>query len=127
MKEYARLKEMGVNHPQQIAKFAVYTVGHTDVLHIIYDRKQGSILPTSKRYKFAQVKKSVMVDSGTRQTETLFESQSAFREALSELEHIKAEKKLAQNIPELIAEEIRLLEEDIALRTAYIKSLLAKI
>ena len=127
MNDYPRLKEMGVLNPQQIDKFAVYTVGNTDILRIVYDRKKGSLLPVSKRFKFDQIKKSVMVDSGTRQTETLFESQPAFRESLSELEHLRAEKEHSQDISALIAEEIRLLEEDVALRSDYIKSLLSKL
>jgi hypothetical protein len=127
MKEYPRLKEMGILNPQQIDKFAIYTVGNTDILRIVYDRKKGSLLPVSKRFKFDQAKKTVMVDSGTRQTETLFESQGAFREALSELEHLKAEKEQSQDLSSLIAEEIRLLEEDVALRSDYIRSLLTKL
>ena len=127
MSDYPRLTEMGVQNPQEIEKFAVYTVGHTDVLRIIYDRKKGSLLPVSRRYKFPQVKKSVLVDSGTRQTETLFESTPAFREALHELEQLKREREEGQDLAALIREEMRHLEEDIALRTQYINSLLDRL
>lgn len=127
MSNYPKLTEMGVQHPDEIEKFAVYTVGHTDVLRIIYDRKKGSLLPVSRRYKFPQVKKSVMVDSGTRQTETLFESTPAFREALHELEQLKLAREKGQDLAAMIREEFKHLEEDIALRTQYIKSLLEKL
>ena len=127
MSDYPRLTEMGVQNPQEIEKFAIYTVGHTDVLRIIYDRKKGSLLPVSRRYKFPQVKKSVLVDSGTRQTETLFESTPAFREALHELEQLKRAREEGQDLAALIREEIRHLEEDIALRTQYINSLLDRL
>jgi len=127
MNNYPKLTEMGVQHPDEIEKFAVYTVGHTDVLRIIYDRKKGSLLPVSRRYKFAQVKKSVIVDSGTRQTETLFESTPAFREALHELEQLKLAREKGQDLAAMIREEFQHLEEDIALRSQYIKSLLDKL
>ena len=127
MKNYPRLTEMGVQHPQQIEKFAIYTTDDLDVLHIIYERKKGSLLPVSRKYKFARVKKSVMVDSGTRQTEVIFESTDAFREALHELEQIKADRSESADLAALISEEIRLLEEDIKLRTEYIKTLVEKI
>ena len=68
-----------------------------------------------------------MVDSGTRQTEVIFESTDAFREALHELEQIKAERSESKDLSALISEEIRLLEEDIKLRTEYIKSLVKQI
>ncbi len=127
MKNYPRLAEMGIQHPQQIEKFAVYTTDSLDVLHIIYERKKGSLLPVSRKYKFSRVKKSVMIDSGTRQTEVLFESADAFREALHELEQIRANRSESSDLAALISEEIRLLEEDIKLRTEYIKTLVKKI
>ena len=127
MKNYPRLQEMGILNPQQIEKFSVYTIDDLDILRVIYARKKGSFLPASKNFKFPRIKKSVVVDSGTRQTGIIYESHPAFREALSELEHLKIEKSASANLSELISEEIRLLEEDIALRIAYIKSLVKKV
>lgn len=127
MSDYPRLTEMGVRNPMDIEKFAIYMVGNTDILRIIYDRKKGSLLPVSKSFKFPQAKKSVLVDSGTRQTETLFESSAAFREALHELEELKAKRGKSEDLVAAIKEEVRLLEEDLALRTSYIKSLLGKL
>ncbi|MBT8433815.1 MAG: DUF3461 family protein [Gammaproteobacteria bacterium] len=127
MSDYPKLTEMGIKHPEEIEKFAIYTVGRTDILRIIYDRKKGSLLPVSRRYKFPQIKKSVLVDSGTRQTETLFESSPAFREALHELETLKAARDKGQDLVAMISEEIKHLEEDIALRAQYIQALLDKL
>ena len=127
MSDFPRLTEMGIQHPQEIEKFAVYTVGNTDVLQITYDRKPGSLLPVSRRYKFPQIKKSVMVDSGTRQTETLYESVPPFREALSELEKLKADREKGLDLKAMIKEEMRHLEEDVALRSQYINSLINKL
>lgn len=127
MSDYPKLTEMGIKHPEQIEKFAIYTVGRTDILHITYDRKKGSLLPVSRRYKFPQIKKSVMVDSGTRQTETMFESSPAFREALHELEVLKAARDKGLDLAAMIREELKHLEEDIALRTQYIRSLVDKL
>ena len=127
MSDYPKLTEMGVQHPEEIEKFAVYTIGNTDVLRIIYDRKKGSLLPVSRRYKFQQVKESVLVDSGTRQTETLYKSTPAFREALHELEQLKLTREKGQDVAAMIREEVKHLEEDIALRTQYIQSLVDKL
>ena len=127
MSDYPKLTEMGIKHPEEIEKFAIYTVGRTDILHVTYDRKKGSLLPVSRRYKFPQIKKSVLVDSGTRQTETLFESSPAFREALHELEALKTARGKGVDLAAMIREEIKHLEEDNALRTQYINSLLDKL
>jgi hypothetical protein len=127
MSDYPKLTEMGIKHPEEIEKFAVYTVGQTDVLRIIYDRKKGSLLPVSRRYKFPQVKESVMVDSGTRQTEVLYKSTPAFREALHELEQLKLAREKGLDLAAMIRDELKHLEEDIALRTQYIQSLVDKL
>ena len=127
MKNYPRLKEMGVQHPQQIKKFAIYTTDDFDILRIVYAREKGSLLPVSRKYKFHRVKKTVMVDSGTRQTEIIYESADAFREALSELQHLQDDKADSADLSELISEEVRLLEEDVAMRIEYIKALTKKI
>jgi len=127
MSDYPKLTEMGIQHPEQIEKFAIYMVGRTDILHVTYDRKKGSLLPVSRRYKFPQVKKSVLVDSGTRQTETMFESSPAFREALHELELLKAARDKGLDLAAMIREEFKHLEEDIALRSQYIQTLLDKL
>ena len=127
MKNYPRLNEMGILNPQEIEKFSVYTTENLDVLRIIYARKKGSLLPVSKNFKFSRVKRPVVVNSGTRQTEVIYESNPAFREALSELENLKMEKSAAVDLSELISEEIRLLEEDMKLRVEYIKSLVKRI
>ena len=127
MSDYPRLTQMGINNPHEIEKFAVYSVDNTDILHVIYDRKKGSLLPVSRRYKFPQEKKSVMVDSGTRETGVVYESVGAFREALSELEALKRKRDQGQDLKDLIREEVRLLDEDISLRIEYINNLIDKL
>lgn len=127
MSAYPHLAKLGINNPEQIEKFAVYTVGKTDILQVTYDRKKGSLLPESKRYNFPQVKKSVMVDSGRGEAQTLFESTPAFRDALHELEQLKLAREQGQDRKAIIVEEIRQLEAEIAWRLEYIKSLTEKL
>ena len=127
MSNYPHLTEMGILNPQEIEKFAIYSTDKLDVLRIIYQRKKGSLLPVSKNYKFPRVKKSHLVDSGTRDTAIIFESTEAFRSALHELEELKVNKSKGEDLAALILAEIQFLEEDIALRTEYIKSLVGKI
>ena len=127
MSDYPRLTEMGIQNPQEIEKFAVYTVGNTDILRIIYDRKKGSLLPVSRRYKFPQVKKSELVDGGTDHAQMMFESSGPFREALAELEQLRAAREQKQDVAAMVREEIKHLEEDLALRKQHIESLLEKL
>ena len=127
MSEYKALDQMGVQNPEQIDRFAFYTVDKTDILHIVYNRKRGSVLPVRRKYKFPQVKKSTLVDSGTRQTQVLYESAPVFRNAITELNRIMKKKESKEDMQKIIADEVRSLEEDVALRIDYIKSLVKKL
>ena len=127
MSDYPNLANMGILHPEEISKFAVYTVGNTDILHITYDRKKGSLLAESRRYRFPQVKKTVMVDGGTDRAQSLFESTQYFRDALHELEQLKKAREQGKDQKALIKEEIRHLEEEIAWRLEYIRKLTDKL
>ena len=85
------------------------------------------LLPESRKYRFPRLKKSTLVDSGTRQTEVIFESSAEFRNAVQELEQLMDKKGSSDEVHKLIAEEIQHLEEDVAARIDYIKSLVEKV
>lgn len=126
MRKNLALTAMGVQNPEQIARFSIYKVGDTDILRIVYRRKKSSLLPVSKKFKFPHIKKPTIVDSGTRQTEVLYESSNEFRNAVSELEQLMDAREGQQNVRQLIAEETHALEEEVASRIDYIKSLVDK-
>ena len=126
MQKNVALKEMGVDNPEQIARYTIYMVHNTDILRIIYSRKKGSLLPVSKTFKFPRVKKSVLVDSGTRQTQIVYESTDIFQHALIELEELLENQKTKQQLNQVLADEIVQLEAEVASRIDYIKSLIEK-
>ncbi len=127
MSKFPALNAMGIQNPNEIARYALFMVNNMDILRIVYDRKKGSILPVSKNFRFPRLKKSTMVDSGTRQTEVIFESSAEFRNALSELDQLMDARDSSENLSKLIEEEIQALEVDVASRIDYIKSLVDKI
>ena len=127
MSKYPALVAMGVQNPEQIARYATYTTEEADTLRIVYDRKKGSLLPESRKYKFPRIKKSTMVDSGTRETKVLFESAPEFRNALDELGDLMKARDSHDEVRNLIAEEVKSLEEDVAARISYIHSLIEKV
>ena len=118
---------MGVVNPLQIEKFYINSVARTDILRIVYARPKGSILPQSKTYRFPRIQKSSLVDSGTRAAEYVLETDPALREAIDELQMILEAKENNQDVAGAILEELSLLEEDIALRSEYLRTLVNKI
>lgn len=118
---------MGVLNPEQIENFSVNSIARTDILRIVYERPKGSVLPVTRTYKFPRIQKSSVVDSGTLQTEYVLETDPAFRAALGELQEIMEAKGNNQDVAAAILEELRLLEEDIALRSDSIRTLVGKV
>ncbi len=127
IEDYPRLTEMGVLHPKQIVHFSVNSIDYTDVLRIVYERPKGSILPLTRTYKFPRVQKSATLGNTTGQTTIVMESDPALREAIDELNKLMAARERKQNVADSILEELRLLEEDVDLRSAYIRELVEKL
>jgi hypothetical protein len=123
MKDYPRLSEMGIIHPDQIDKFMVNSISNCDVLRIIYSRRKGSLLPISRTYKFPRVQKYITEDNGKRQT-SVMETNPELRSAIDELEDLLSVNEQKQDLTESILEQLELLEEDIAMRSESIKDLL---
>ena len=124
MSKHESLTRMGIQNPDEIARYELYSVENTDILRIIYDRKKGSILPVTRKYRFPQLKKSTLVDSGTRETRVLFESSAELRRAVAELDGLMKSRKSTAVGKEALVSEVRLLEEEVAARINHIKSLI---
>ena len=126
MKKNIALTEMGVVNPEHIARYTIYTVIETDMLRIIYAREKGSLLPVSKTYKFPRVKKSILVDGGTRQTQVIFERNPVLENAVTEIEELLNDRKDKDQLNQVLTDEILQLEAEMTSRIDYIKSLVGK-
>ena len=127
MPEYKTLREMKVKRPDQIDRYSVQSVNNTDVLRIVYKRKKGSLLPESKRFRFPRIKKTSMADSGTRKMDIRWEVSPFLQKAVSELDKIISTKLSEKQRKVLIMDELRRLDEDMAHRTEYIRSLIEEL
>jgi len=121
---YPTLTEMGINNPGQIERFSLNTINNTDILRIVYQRKKGSLLPASKRFRFGRAAKTVIADSGTRKTEVIYEISPFVQKAVRELEKVLETRHSSVAHAKLVKEEVRRLHEEVASRLAYIESLL---
>ncbi len=123
MRKHEALDKMGIQNPDEIARYELYSVNNMDILRIIYDRKKGSFLPVTRKYRFPQLKKSTLVDSGTRETRVLFESSAELRAAVADLDSLMKARKSVAVGKEALVSEVRLLEEEVTVRINHIKSL----
>jgi len=126
MGKYTTLTDMGVTNPKQIARYTIHIVDNNDVLRIVYSRKKGDLLPLSKTFKFSRIKKSVLVDSGTRKTQVIFESAPIFTNAVKELNEIVDKNDNADQLNQILEDEVLQLEAEMTSRISYIKSLIER-
>jgi len=127
MPEYKTLGEMGITNPFEIDRYSVQTIErgdeHTDVLRVVYKRKKGSLLPDSKRFRYPRIKKTRMQNSGTRTVDLHWEISPFLQKAVAELEQIFEDEYTKQEKIDIIFDEMRRLEQDVAIRIDYIRSL----
>ena len=127
MIEYEALTKMGIQKPEEIVRFELYSVDQTDILRIIYDRKKGSFLPVTKKYRFPQIKKSTLVDSGSGQAQVIFESSAEVRNAVAELDRLMKGRKTSVAGKDALVNELRLMEEEVNARIGHLKNLIDQI
>ncbi len=131
MHEYKNLGEMKIRNPLEIVRYSVQTIErsdeHVDVLRIVYKRKKGSFLPESKRFRFPQIKKTTMENSGRRKIDIRWEESPFLQKAISELDLILSTELSKKEIKKIILDEMRRLEEDAKIRIDYIRSLVQSI
>ena len=100
------------------------TTNNDDHLRIIYKRKKGSLLPTSKRFEFGRASRTVVTDSGTQATEIVHDISPFLHKALQELDHLIDAKKSNIEQAKLIKVEMQRLQQDLTSRMDYIESLI---
>ena len=124
MSKFPTLSEMGINNPGEIERYSLNTTNNIDVLRVIYKRKKGSLLPTSKRFEFGRSRKHIVADSGTGKTENLHVISPFLQDAIAELETIISAKKSNIEYANLVKQELQRLHQDMASRLVYIESLI---
>lgn len=125
--QYPTLAEMGVESPKQIDNYYISSVNYIDVLRIVYDRPEDSCLPSSRTYRFPRVQDTVADGQPSKKEGAAPRTHPRLRAALKELETIFAAKSSKESIAAEILSEVELLEEDIAMRSEYLKVLARKI
>ncbi len=127
MANYPTLSEMGINNPGEIEHYSLSTTNNIDHLRVIYKRKKGSLLPTSKRFEFGRASRTVMTDSGTQATEIVHDISPFLHKALQELDQLIDAKKSNLEQVKLVKQEIQRLHQEIDSRMSYIESLIDQV
>ena len=124
MSDYPTLNEMGILNPDQIDRYSIQTVNNIDILRIVYSRKKGSLLPSSKRFRFPRTEKMAPGEGNVRDTQIFYEVSPVVHKAMVELDSIVKGKREKSHQLDIIKEEIQRLQEETSTRIDYINSLI---
>ena len=93
LNNYPALAEMGIVRFHEISHYALSQNGASeDVLRVKYARAKGSLLPSSRKYKFGRSQKTVIADGGTARMEHTFEISPFLLKAVKELDSLVTRK-----------------------------------
>ncbi len=123
MENYPTLEEMGIKNPQDITRYSLQTVNNVDCLRIVYKRKKGSFLASSRKFRFGRSQRMIVTDGGRNETTVVHEISPFLSKATDELKQIVDHKHTLSDQKEIIADEMIRMEEELHSRMAYIKSL----
>lgn len=123
MASYPSLEKIGIKNFQQIERFSMQTNNNVDILRIVYKRKKGELLHSSKKFRFGRAQKMVVSDGGQNKTTTIHEISPFVIKLTDELRQIVKTKHSHREKMAIIREELSRLKEENDTRIAYIKTL----
>lgn len=115
--DYPQLTAMGIAHPLTIDRYQINSIAGSDYLRIVYEVGEGSFLPVSRTYKFPRVQTA----------KTALVSNPELRKAESELKVLLADKERKEVVADTVLEELSMLQQEVANRSAYIRDLIKKL
>jgi len=125
--DYPTLSELGIQNPLQIDRYQVNSISNYDVLRVIYERESNSFLPSTRTYKFPRVQKDVAIGKEEKSVQSVLETHPELQKAVTELERIFATKECKECVAETVLEELQALEDEIAMRSEYIRELVRQL
>lgn len=125
--DYPQLAEMGIQKPMQIDRYQVNSISNFDILRVTFEDGESSFLPSTRTYKFPRVQKKVNVGNKDESIQPVMETHPDLRNALHELKSLLATKECKECVAETVIEELQALEEEVAMRSEYIKDLINRL
>lgn len=110
--EFPALAEMGITRFYEISHYVLRQEGaDRDTLKIYYKRAKGSLLPTSRKYKFGRSVKTIVADGGTSRMENVYDISPFLTKAVAELDLLVNQKESSLNKKARLLVELNHLDQ----------------
>lgn len=125
MSDYPTLKDMDISRPEEIRDYSFISEKDSDVLKIHYKRKENSLLPRRKMFKFPKRTKPFSeTTDNSRIAHEIREASPVILKAITELDALLKNKKENVDQKQLILTRLDQLESEVNSTVAEIRSLL---
>lgn len=125
MSAYPALLSLGINRPHEISSYTLSSTNDVDILRVRYTRQKGSLLPTSKKFKFPR---RPMPGIHPQPGEAMMtEISPALEEALEELSQLLSKEVALKDRKAELLRELDEFEEYIRLQISEFKAEIEKL
>ncbi|KHT64948.1 hypothetical protein RJ45_03830 [Photobacterium gaetbulicola] len=124
---YPNLSAIGIEKPDTIERYSLRQEAANDILKIYFAKQKGELFAKSVKFKFPRQRKSVMVNSGSREYKEITEINRTLTFIIDELDRITNKKHSEVDIKKKILSDLRHLEQVVSHKIAEIEADLEKL
>lgn len=127
MNKYPTLSDMDISRFDEIRDYSLFTEKEHDTLKVYYKRKEGSLLPRRKVFKFPKRSRPFTDTVGKQNSPQLREPSATLLKAVAELQELLKDKKETVDHKAQILRRLDQLESEVKTNIAEIRSLMDRL
>ncbi|EAS41941.1 hypothetical protein C9J48_24940 [Photobacterium profundum] len=124
---YPHLTSIGIEQPEKIERYSLRQEAANDILKVYFAKNKGELFAKSVKFKFPRQRKSVLVNSGSREYKEITEINRTLTHIIDELDIITKRKHTEVDIKKKILGDLRHLERVVSHKISEIEADLEKL
>jgi len=124
---YDNLKSLGINNPDDIARYSLRQEANNDILKIYFRRDKGEFFAKSVKFKYPRQRKTIVADNAGQGYKEIHEISANLRYVIDELDQICQRDQVEVDLKRKILDDLRHLESVVANKITEIESDLEKL
>lgn len=124
---YPNLTSIGIENPETIERYSLRQEATNDILKVYFAKQKGELFAKSVKFKFPRQRKSVVVNSGSREYKEITEINRNLTFVIDELDQLTKSKHTDVDIKKKILKDLRHLEQVVTHKIAEIEADLEKL
>ncbi|CAG21305.1 MULTISPECIES: DUF3461 family protein [Photobacterium] len=124
---YPHLTSIGIEQPEAIERYSLRQEAANDILKVYFAKNKGELFAKSVKFKFPRQRKSVLVNSGSREYKEITEINRTLTHIIDELDIITKRKHTEVDIKKKILGDLRHLERVVSHKISEIEADLEKL